>query len=890
MERTRMKQNTITEEAKSKVDKKPDSNFTSLAKFPLWLVTSFVLFLASLVSLIYFFLKGREGKSRSQQGNSSVVELPEPKRLDRDMIKDKPVFNEPAADIVQPEPKRNPILGWFEIFISRLFPTLTAEQVKTISFSTVGLLLVIAVAYIAQSIFDATTVEGGLGISFTLFLASLVFLVYFFLRNSKIKRREEKISASHTGVELTEQKGNPLVERFESLSANPSVERMPYKTSLVIGVLMALVFAYVAQGVFDSIKNEGVLQNLAWLGALSESSRLWLGAGIYLACMLTWSLAAPAMPSIDSVINLPFVSTGKYHRFIRFFLYVSIGLYLMSIVLFAVIGENALIRGLWVAGLICFILSQLSRTNSHPQAEESPRFQWHHWLILALILGAAFWLRFYKVSIIPDDFHGDMAEHGWIARNYLLGVEKDIFGYGFYGIPLMGFLPATFSMAVFGNNIFGLQMTAVLGGMLNLFAVYLFIWRLFNSHRLAALTTVLTAINITHIHFSRIVENMDPWTFGVFALFFLIDGLKARRVTSFGLAGVFLGISMQMYFSGRALAFIIGFFLIYAFFFRRDWIIQNKHSLYWVVVGALVAMGPALISHLMHWEDYVGRARGVFIFSPDALQHLFYGYNTNSVWVVLLTQIRRSLLMFNYTNDTSGQFGYPHPMFSSLVSPLIVLGLGFALRRWKDAGMAFMLIWLVLMLVLGSILTIDPPFGPRLVGIIPAAAFLAAAALDQLLELGRKIFGTQAFAFIAALMAIFLVAVGYLNWNEYYQVVKDNATPPTVAGRYISRLPLDVTACGIFNEFKFSGHGTTTFMIWPRKLVDVEPDAPDADLEKCTGSSLVWAISPENIGRLDAIRSRWPNGIVQKLTRHDYTLTFYLVGVAPPDPQFGASE
>ncbi len=752
--------------------------------------------------------------------------------------------------------------------------------------------------------------------SFVLSMVSLVsFIYYFFLKRANPKPRRENFSDPHplepkqaddqpargldiiknkpvfdapiTDIEQPEQKTSPFAKWFESLDTGSRLELTPETTKKIAlsaaGVLLALVIAYVAQGVFDSTKGTGVLRNFAWLQAMPEASRLWLGTGIYLACMLTWSLAAPAMPSITSVINLPVVSVGKYHHFIRSFLApASIGLYLISILLFAVIGENALIRGLWAAGLIFFILSQLTRTNSHPEAEESPGFQWYHWLVLALILGAAFWLRFYKVSIIPDDFHGDMAEHGWIARNYLLGVEKDIFGYGFYGIPLMGFLPAAFSMAVFGNNIFGLQMTAVLGGMLNLFAVYLFIWRLFNSHRLAALTTVLTAINITHIHFSRIVENMDPWTFGVFALFFLIDGLKARRAPSFGLAGVFLGISMQMYFSGRALVFIIGFFMIYAFFFRRDWIIQNRRSLHWVVVGALVAMGPALVSHLIYWDDYVGRARGVFIFSPDALKHLFYGYNTNSVWVVLLIQIKRSLLMFNHTNDTSGQFGYPHPMFSSLISPLIALGLGFALRRWKDAGMAFMLIWLALMLVLGSVLTIDPPFGPRLVGIIPAAAFLAAVVLDQLFELGRKTFGAQAFTFVAALMAVFLVTVGYLNWNEYYQVVKDNATPPTVAGRYISRLPLDVTACGIFNEFKFSEHGTTTFMIWPRKLVDIEPDAPDADLEKCAGSSLVWAISPENIGRLDAIRSLWPNGIVQKLTNHDYTLTFYLVGVEPP--------
>jgi len=121
-------------------------------------------------------------------------------------------------------------------------------------------------------------------------------------------------------------------------------------------------------------------------------------------------------------------------------------------------------------------------------------------------------------------------------------------------------------MAVFGNNLFGLQMTAVLGGLFSLIGVYLLIWRLFNSHRLAVLTTILVSINIAHIHFSRIAAYMDPWSFGYFALFFLIDGLKARRAASFGLAGVFLGFSLQMYFSGRVLIFIIFLFLIYTFY------------------------------------------------------------------------------------------------------------------------------------------------------------------------------------------------------------------------------------------------------------------------------------------------------------------------------------
>jgi hypothetical protein len=250
----------------------------------------------------------------------------------------------------------------------------------------------------------------------------------------------------------------------------------------------------------------------------------------------------------------------------------------------------------------------------------------------------------------------------------------------------------------------------------------------------------------------------------------------------------------------------------------------------------------------------------------------------------LLDQIKLSLLMFNQTGDSSSQFGFPYPMFNSLISPLLLLGLAFALRRWKNASMTFILIWFGLIIVMGSILTIDAPFWPRLVGIVPAAAFLIALALDQILELGRKNFGAAAGVIITGLIAVLLVTVGYLNWNLYYQTVKSNAAAPAMVGRYISRLPFDVTACSIISGPPLAVR-ETYFLAWPRKLVDIKPNAPDSELDKCTGSSIVWVISPENIGRLDAIRARWPNGIVQKheFVGFNYIMTFYLVNVTPPE-------
>jgi 4-amino-4-deoxy-L-arabinose transferase-like glycosyltransferase len=797
-----MKPNTATEEANPQVDKKPDSIFTSLAKLPLWLVTSLILLLASLVSLIYFFLKKKGSKPESWQKSPSVAKSFEPMpdnktaqpvQLKRDDIKDKPAVGTSVENIKQTEQNENPVIKWIRSLNTWSLPEISLEQIKKIALSAAG-------------------------------------------------------------------------------------------------VVLALIVAYTAQGIFDSTTGAGIFRNSVWVISQTESYRLWLGSGVYLIAMLIWIFTAPAMQSIGGIVSPPDLSNTqkKGYPSIRFFLLsASIGVYFISVLLFKTGGETAFIRILWGVSLISFILSQIpwaGLDDTHPEAEKSPRFQWQNWLVLAIILAVGFWLRFYQVATIPDDFHGDMASHGLVARDFLLGIQHDIFGFGWTATPTIGFLPAFLTMAVFGNNIFGLQMAAVIGGVFSLLAVYLLIWRFFNSHRLAAITTALVAINIVHIHFSRIF-NMEPWPLSNFAIFLLIDGLKARRSTSFGLAGVFLGFSMLMYTSGRALPFIIIVFFLYAIFFQRSWLVQNKRGLVLMVVGIVITMGPALIYYLINWEAFISRSREVFLFSPGVMDHLLYKYNTNSEFVVLLTQIKLTLLMFNQSSDTSSQFGFPHPMFSSILSPLIILGLGFALRRWKDAGMTFILIWLGLTAVMGSVLTLDAPFWPRLVGIIPPAAFLAAVALEQILEVGKKIFGSKSVILITAIFTIFLATAGYQNWNQYYLAVKESGSPSTVTGRYIARLPLDVTACSIISGPPLNVR-ETYFLAWPHKLIDIAPDAPDSALDTCTGSSIVWVISPENISRLDAIRARWPNGIVQEryLAKFNYTLTFYLIGVVPPAP------
>jgi len=728
--------------------------------------------------------------------------------------------------------------------------------------------------------------------SLVLGFASLVSLVYYFF----FKRSGKSHAARPQPVQLQSPEQAPQ-SALDIIRGNPAFSAADEKPSApqplsafnrermrpFIAPLVALVIAYLAQGVFDSTTNNGLFRSWEWLVFLPEATRQWMGAAMYLIAVLVWVFAAPPMPFVESRPNQPGVPAPERSSPFRSYAFVgAIVVYFIAVVVFLNAGENGFVRVMWGVGVTLFVLSQLPSKISHPQAEESPRFQWNHWLILVLILVVGFWLRFYQVATIPDDFHGDMASHGWVARDFILGTRQEIFGFGWTATPTIGFLPAYLTMQVFGNNIFGMQMAAVIGGTFSLFAIYLLVWRLFDSHRLAALTTTLIAINVAHIHFSRIF-NMEPWPFSNFAIFLLIDGLRSRRSASFGLAGVFIGFSMLMYTSGRALPFMFTIFLIYALIFQRAWVIQNWRGLVLVVVGVILTMGPSLVYYLKYWDLFVQRSRDVFIFVDGAMAHSLYKYNTDSPLVVMWHQVKLSLLMFNQTGDTSTQFGFPYPMFNSLISPLLVLGLGFAIRHWKKASMAFTLIWLVVVTVLGSILTIDAPFWPRLVGILPAAALLIAISFEQMIELAKKAFGVHKPLLLLGAVVLMFAVVGYQNWNRYYLFVKDSGSPSTLTGRYIGQLPLGVTACGVTDPQL--NVRETSFLAWPHTLIDIAPDAPDAELDRCVGDAIVWAISPENISRLDAIRARWPHGILDQhyMPRRDYTMTFYLVNVAPPD-------
>lgn len=651
----------------------------------------------------------------------------------------------------------------------------------------------------------------------------------------------------------------------------------------------ALAVAYFAQSILDVGRPDGFEPRLAWIFRLSEPSRLWVGSALYLAAFLIW-LVASRPPTRSSRADTPASEardrSSRWRDLLRASLS-SLGLAgsAASMILFAYGGEDPetpLLRMLLVGGVALFTLSQLPlpfwRERAHPSREPSPPFRWYHTLSLAALLAGAFWLRFDRLATIPSDFHGDSASYGIQAREILLGGEQRFFREGWANVPMVGFLPAALFMRTFGNNLLGLKLSGAVGGTLSLLGLYLLVWRLFDRHRLAAAATAIAALNTTHIHFSRLPAYIDPWAFHVPGLFFLVDGLKGRRTSSLALSGVLFGLGLQMYYSGRVIVFVVATFFVLLLFVRRSWLFDNLRGLLVAAAAVLAALGPSLVFFAKHGNAFMERSRAVWIFSPDVLKHMKGIYRVETAAGVILMQLKQTLLMFHHSIDTSTQFGYPHAMFDSLVSPLIVLGLAGAFRRFREPGSALVLAWLAVMMVLGSVLTGEAPFWPRLVGLTLPAAFLAALAMEELQEHLAAAAG-RAGAVLAGLgVVVLLYGSGRDSWSRYRATVANNARPQAHIGRFLMSLPPNVAACGFQDQFELEVR-ETAFLAWPRRLLDLPADAPDTEITACPGPPMVWILSKGQLKRLDVLRARWPGGIAEehRAANTDFLFTSYLL-------------
>ncbi len=365
-------------------------------------------------------------------------------------------------------------------------------------------------------------------------------------------------------------------------------------------------------------------------------------------------------------------------------------------------------------------------------------------------------------------------------------------------------------LSFFGENEPWVSRTfAAIFGILTVLGLYFLTKALFKSERLALLSSFFMAVSFWHINFSRIGFRaiLTPF-FLVWSFYFLwksiseMEASQKIRICFASIAGLLFGLGFHTYISFRVapLLLIIPLILMW----RNK---QKKLILIFLFFTFIVAL-PIGLYFLENPQDFLGRSSQVSIFAGQS-PALTLGFN-----------IVKTIGMFFVWGDSNWRHnlrGAPELWWP--VAILFLIGFVISIKKLRVARYAFLVSWLIILLIPTVISGEGLPHALRSIGVIPAVMILSAIGLEwiivkisdwlrkkmeqypekreQLLRIKKELF---------VLLIIFLLAVASETFNQYFFRWAGN---PRVAdafnenyvqlGEYLNSLPKDLPKYIIMN-------------------------------------------------------------------------------------------
>lgn len=510
-------------------------------------------------------------------------------------------------------------------------------------------------------------------------------------------------------------------------------------------------------------------------------------------------------------------------------------------------------------------------------------------LLVVILAMFAFLLRVYDVDSIPYSLGGDEATQGMGAIEFLEGRRTNMFAISdWFFYPDFGYFSLSFSLRLFGRTVAGLRMLAVLIGTVSVLLTYLLTRRLL-GRQAALVAAFLLAAQHYHIHFSRLGSiNIFDTLFTPLLVYLVVCGLRRQRPGWFAAAGLAMGVGQYFYNGAKMLPFVLVAFVIYLALVRRDLLRANLANLGVLALGAVLAFIPMGLYEIAHPGSFTGRVSQVSIFHSGWLAREVE-LSGKGVPRILAEVSLHASLAFNYFTDRSFWYYASIPYQDSASAVLFVLGLIVAMRyALRNVGYVLVATWFWLAVILGGVLTYDPPFSERLITTAPALVILVTLGLVQLIEYGKALVTWPTWAWRALLVVIVLVLV-LVNVRYYFVDYTPTHAYGNPTAEVMTRLLKELATRD--DDFKVYFFGPPVIFYdttWPRFLapgvegIDVQADwTGDLDFVE-THRNALFVFLPERLWELKVVRARYPNGIEKPVySTADGRLLYVAYEVAP---------
>lgn len=513
------------------------------------------------------------------------------------------------------------------------------------------------------------------------------------------------------------------------------------------------------------------------------------------------------------------------------------------------------------------------------------------WLETATVAGLttlAFVLRVAALETVPYTLGGDEAWHGQLARQVLEGKLRNPFSMGYMSMPTFFYWPLSWSLWLVGNTMTGLRMPAALAGTITVPLLYFFTRDLW-GRRTALLATVLVATYDYHVHYSRLGANnvWDP-LFVLLVLWALDRGLTAigeiKQARAFLLAGLVMGLSVYFYTGARLLPILIVIYVGFVWLRRQKRIERLGVHLVLLVLASLVAAGPMLSYALSHPNEWNARINQVGIIQSGWLERepALTGKSTPQI---LAEQFLRSAGAFHVFPDRTVWYGAERPLLSFWGGIFALLGMAWALVRWRDRRYFLVLIWFWSVIITGGMLTESPPSSQRLVIAIPAVVLLVAFGLEQSVRLARRILAfergweTLAMGLLVLILAVGNIRFYFVEFTPARRYGSENGETATMIGHYLRDLDQQSRVYFFGAPRIYWNFGTMSFIApnVPGQDVIDPLNAPPRFID--ASRDAIFLFLPERREELAWVRQAFPDGKIREFLDTRGTVRFVIYEV-----------
>ncbi len=388
---------------------------------------------------------------------------------------------------------------------------------------------------------------------------------------------------------------------------------------------------------------------------------------------------------------------------------------------------------LWLLALASF-LATLPWKRSLPLHPPLTRAEG---IALVLLLGAAFSVRGLGLEWVPPNLGGDEGTQLLAGLRLIEPPLGNPFATGWYSVPTLSFLVYGAAMRIFGATIAGGRALSAIVGTLTVLATFL-LGRAMGGRRVGWVAAVSLAFAAYHIHYSRLASNQifDPFV-GALTIWLLWEAWRTPDTPTWGLAGMVAGLGWYAYFGARWVTFLLVLLIAERALREPLFLTRHRRDLLLLSLGWLVVVLPLLGWYTAHPNALYERYNAVSIFASGWLEREV-ALTGKSALTLLLRQFWKAATAFHLTPDPTFWYRPERPLVDFITGALMLVGMLAAGIRWRWPGRSATLIWFWSTLVMGWVLTENPPSSQRGLLLTPAVALLVAWGVEGIWEVTSR--------------------------------------------------------------------------------------------------------------------------------------------------------